>query len=376
MVAASSSNGTSLAKMDCDSEQSNVSNATSKLSKIGRRLRDSCRNLRGKHPSGGASSNPEDYASISAPNESTRSKHYVPMDFSGKTGRIIRHKDVPGHITKDGYTYYRRKIVPTNVDHLLTETQANIHKEQPWYHKGIGRDIAQRILVSHSVDGLFLVRESSVQGGYVISYYCGGRAYHAPVLPSTSPDDRVTFSLDDGKTKFFDLLQMVEFYQLNKATLHHKLTHYAVSNSATNLRSESPTSRSDSSSCRGASDGSLDSQNSTETIEVVSKVKASATVSAASASSSGFVDVDVDEAASMTSSTSSSKMDNNHNKNKEVDCLVKAETKSISADESDEASDGENSVATAVDAAMASAEEDQENDHVEEGEQEDCLKMK
>ena len=45
--------------------------ASSKLSKIGRRIRDSCRqHLRGKHLSGGASSAPEDYGSIPAPNVS------------------------------------------------------------------------------------------------------------------------------------------------------------------------------------------------------------------------------------------------------------------------------------------------------------------
>lgn len=79
--------------------------------------------------------------------------HYVPMDFSGKSGRLISPKDVQGQRTKDGYTYFRRKIEPKNVDHLLTETQANIHKQQIWFHKGVSRDIAQKILASHCVDG-------------------------------------------------------------------------------------------------------------------------------------------------------------------------------------------------------------------------------
>ena len=108
--------------------------------------------MRGKHPSGG--SNPDDYNSSPAPNESSRSQHYVPMDFSGgKSGRIISAKDIPGHSTKEGYTYFRRKIEPQNVDHLLTETQANIHKDQAWFHKGVSRDLAQRILGSHCIDG-------------------------------------------------------------------------------------------------------------------------------------------------------------------------------------------------------------------------------
>ena len=103
---------------------------------------------------------------------------------------------------------------------------------------------------------LFLVRESSVQGGFVISYYFNGRAYHAPVMPFTHPStSAVTYSLDEGKTKFYDLLQLVEFYQLNKGTLCGKLTHFVI-NKISVTRSESPTDST--SSCKHASDVSLD----------------------------------------------------------------------------------------------------------------------
>ena len=104
---------------------------------------------------------------------------------------------------------------------------------------------------------LFLVRESSVAGGFVISYYFGGRAYHVPIMPHVDPtSSAVTYSLDEGRTKFFDLLQLVEFYQLNKGTLNSRLTHYIVTNNSPSSisanRSESPNS------CRNASDTSLD----------------------------------------------------------------------------------------------------------------------
>ena len=76
------------------------------------------------------------------------------MDFSGgKSGRIVTAKDMPGQTTKEGYTYFRRKIEAQNVEHLLTETQANIHKDQPWFHKNVSRDLSQKILASHCVDG-------------------------------------------------------------------------------------------------------------------------------------------------------------------------------------------------------------------------------
>jgi len=287
--------------------------ASSKLSKIGRRIRDSCRqHLRGKHLSGGASSHPDDYGSIPAPNESCRSSHYVPMDFSGgKSGRIVTAKDMPGQTTKDGYTYFRRKIAATNVDHLLTETQANVHKDQPWFHKNVSRDLSQKILASHSVDGLFLVRESSVQGGFVISYYFNGRAYHAPVMPFTHPStSAVTYSLDEGKTKFYDLLQLVEFYQLNKGILCGKLTHFVI-NKISLTRSESPTDST--SSCKHASDVSLDSSKEAST-------------------------------------------DDNHNSKANSAGKSAMETRSLTTG-SNSGSEDERSVTTAVDANMASEEE-------------------
>lgn len=39
------------------------------------------------------------------------------------------------------------------------------------------------------------------------------------------------YSLDQGFTKFYDLLQLVEFYQLNAGVLPTRLTHYVVQNS-------------------------------------------------------------------------------------------------------------------------------------------------
>jgi len=212
-----------------DSSTRSSQSAASKLSKIGQRLRDSCRNLRAKHGSGGSGNGPDDYTSISAHNESQKSKHYVPMDFTNREGRIVDFSDLPGHCpTKEGYTYFRRKCMQSNVSGLLTETQDTIHLSQPWFHKGVSRDLSQKILSTHAVDGAFLVRNSSVSGGFVISYYFGGKSHHAQALPDAI-DGCVTYSLDDGRTRFFDLLQMVEFYQLNRGTLSHRLTHYVVS---------------------------------------------------------------------------------------------------------------------------------------------------
>lgn len=213
-----------------------------KLSKFGRRIRESCRNLKGRQNNKQQPievdpvHDPEDYSSIQLPNESVRSKVYVAMDFSGRQeGKILDNpKDVRScdkskpAASKDGYVPFRRRVAAPVVE-LLTETQATIHKHQPWFHGGMSRDVATKILQFHAnIDGVFLVRESSVAGGYVISYTCGAKHFHSQVLP-LSTSSGVVYSVDDGKTKFYDLLQLVEYYQLNTGTLPTRLNQYIVS---------------------------------------------------------------------------------------------------------------------------------------------------
>lgn len=46
--------------------------------------------------------------------------------------------------------------------------------------------------------------------------------------------DTLCYSLDSGVTKFYDLLQLIEFYQLNAGCLPTRLTHYLVYNGPRN----------------------------------------------------------------------------------------------------------------------------------------------
>lgn len=41
-------------------------------------------------------------------------------------------------------------------------------------------------------------------------------------------DGKLFYTLDDGQTRFTDLIQLVEFYQLNKGVLPCKLKHYCA----------------------------------------------------------------------------------------------------------------------------------------------------
>ena len=43
--------------------------------------------------------------------------------------------------------------MPKEVIDLLTESQSQIHLAEPWFHRGLSRDVAQKILATHNVDG-------------------------------------------------------------------------------------------------------------------------------------------------------------------------------------------------------------------------------
>lgn len=103
------------------------------------------------------------------------------------------------------------------------------HVLQPWFHRGLKRDIAAAIVRDHgSVDGVFLVRESkSNLGAYVLTYKYSEKVFHAQIQPVF--DERCNcwlYTLDKGITRFYDLLQLIEFYQLNAGCLPTRLTHY------------------------------------------------------------------------------------------------------------------------------------------------------
>lgn len=57
---------------------------------------------------------------------------------------------------------------------------------------------------------------------------------HAQISPILDPlAERTVYSLDNGVTKFYDILQLIEFYQLNAGCLPTRLTHYVVQNGNT-----------------------------------------------------------------------------------------------------------------------------------------------
>ncbi|XP_056632292.1 growth factor receptor-bound protein 14-like isoform X2 [Diorhabda sublineata] len=207
-----------------------------RLAKYGKQLRENYRAFRNKQ---GDSINSKDYNSYSVPNESVRSR--VAMDFTGAVGRIVEDpQEATAIAVAEGYSWKRRwrgytrgSAGPSGVTStaFVQSLDAGIHMTQPWFHSGLPRDKATELVSKHgTVDGVFLVRDSrSSSGSYVITYKCGGKVIHAQVNPILDPlRDRAVYSIDNGVTKFYDLLQLVEFYQLNAGCLPTRLTHYVT----------------------------------------------------------------------------------------------------------------------------------------------------
>lgn len=88
-----------------------------------------------------------------------------------------------------------------------------------------------------------MVRESrSNPGAFVLTFRCGGKVIHSQIQPVMDPvRDALCYTLDSGVTKFYDLLQLVEFYQLNAGCLPTRLTHYLVQSPTGPLYSDKPT---------------------------------------------------------------------------------------------------------------------------------------
>ncbi|XP_046396922.1 growth factor receptor-bound protein 14-like [Ischnura elegans] len=264
----------------CDSEGARLCWVTAmRLAKYGKQLRENYRAFKNKQVE---TMSPKEYNSHHVPNESVRSR--VAMDFTGSVGRIVEDpKEARAIAMAEGYLWKKRwrptarqynnnnnnnnissggsgsvgsteriegskgnttggTIYASNVhpkpqsSSSLTQVhvqgiESGIHITQPWFHSGMTREQASQLVSRHgTVDGVFLVRESrSTPGSFVLTFKYRGKVFHYQIQPVVDPvRDAVCYSLDSGTTKFYDLLQLVEFYQLNAGCLPTRLTHYVV----------------------------------------------------------------------------------------------------------------------------------------------------
>ena len=104
-----------------------------------------------------------------------------------------------------------------NCNHHNNNNYLSFEQQQaiPWLYDNLKREEAEVLLQKFILfDGLFLVRSSSKnQDNFVLSFVHEKKVKHCHIKKMES-DESITFSLDD-KTQFYDIKQLIEFYQLN-----------------------------------------------------------------------------------------------------------------------------------------------------------------
>ncbi|XP_077431516.1 growth factor receptor-bound protein 10-like isoform X2 [Vanacampus margaritifer] len=168
---------------------------------------------------------------FSAPVRSVSENSLVAMDFSGTIGRVIDNPvEAQSAAMEEGHAWrkrnHRMNVLGSHSPLHHSSLNSVIHIAQLWFHGRITREESHRIIHQQGqVDGLFLLRVSqSNPKAFVLTLCHHQKIKHFQILPCEE-DGQVFFSLDDGATKFTDLIQLVEFYQLNRGVLPCKLKH-------------------------------------------------------------------------------------------------------------------------------------------------------
>ncbi|XP_035279258.1 growth factor receptor-bound protein 10 isoform X2 [Anguilla rostrata] len=167
---------------------------------------------------------------FSTPVRSVSENSLVAMDFSGRIGRVIANPLEAQSAAMEEGQAWRKRSQRINVlgspSPLYPSLSTVIHRTQLWFHGRITREESHRMVMQQGqVDGLFLLRDSqSNPKTFVLTLCHHQKIKHFQILPCEE-DGQIFFSLDDGSTKFTDLIQLVEFYQLNRGVLPCRLKH-------------------------------------------------------------------------------------------------------------------------------------------------------
>uniref|UniRef100_A0A671M1L4 Growth factor receptor-bound protein 10-like n=1 Tax=Sinocyclocheilus anshuiensis TaxID=1608454 RepID=A0A671M1L4_9TELE len=155
----------------------------------------------------------------------------VAMDFSGRIGRVIDNPmEAQSAAMEEGHAWRKRSqrmnILGSPSPLHPSSLSGVIHRTQLWFHSRISREESHKMIHQQGrVDGMFLLRDSqSNPKAFVLTLCHHQKIKHFQILPCEE-DGQMFLSLDDGATKFTDLIQLVEFYVLNRGVLPCKLKH-------------------------------------------------------------------------------------------------------------------------------------------------------
>lgn len=152
----------------------------------------------------------------------------VAMDFSGKSGGrvILNPQEAQNAEQEEGYNWRKREALRYSLPNSNQGSRSAVHQSQPWFHGGVSRTEAQRLLEEQGqVDGLYLIRDSQLHPQcFVLSLCHQLKAKHYLLIPCEE-NGRQYYTMDDGATLFIDLLQLVEFHQINRGILPVCLKH-------------------------------------------------------------------------------------------------------------------------------------------------------
>lgn len=167
-----------------------------------------------------------------SPMRSISENSLVAMDFSGQKSRVIDNPSEALSVAVEEGLSWRKKSCHRLSGHGSPSSSVcsiALHMTQPWFHSKLSREEAQRLITQQGlIDGVFLLRDSqSNPKTFVLSLCHQLKIKHFQILP-IDEDGELFYSLDDGHTKFSDLIQLAEFYQLNRGVLPCKLKHHCA----------------------------------------------------------------------------------------------------------------------------------------------------